>query len=276
MLYDPKTGEIREIKDISTEVTFNTIKNASDVVLVAHADEFAKQTKNDFYVDGSPNKNYLYDMIINSAAFTGNDQGYIVPVSAIHDVSVKVKNPTRSKNYPELGVFMLRQLDNPNPLPCVAGLIDSQGVFWSLSKQLLPRIPEMYPGVNVNDKVSIPDSMAWDGYQQLVGNNLILADPLVAIYPSLIDPVTGEGYTEVDDWTEKAPPLTSNVQAERNELQKINSKIAALAYQRIMDEKNGPKKTGLVYVTLGEVAKENGLPFYILDESSRHLSFIKR
>jgi len=206
--------------------------------------------------------------MVNSIGFYSGDsseEGVRIPLVGLTVEYVsKVKNPTGSTEYPEVGMVMLRVLNDPRPVPLVVGLIDAQGAFQPFNTLLLTMSPEMYPHINEDEVIAVSSNITWEEYRQQVEKSYFIVEPLVGISPYVIDPDTGVGYVEVDRSTLIKTPLPPKVQDERTKLLLNNTILASLNYSNLIG-KTPPKKTGVAYAELEKLAIENGLPYFILD-----------
>jgi hypothetical protein len=247
MLYDPKTGEIREIRDISTEVTFNTTSDASRVVLAMHTAEYENQ--DELYKQLSPNgilSDFTYKMQLDKVTAAGNmDEGSRIGFGAKVAEYVKIKSPIDSIDFPEVVVAMLMQYGNKRPVPYAIGINNQEGGFTSFYNTASLRSASDATPIERIDNVQ---KMNLNQIRPLIAENIIQVSPLFAR-----NPTNTTVYTEPADQF-KPDGISSQVLAERRRLLNFNL--------------TGQARLGYEYLKSGEAANQTGAVYSALEQMS--------
>jgi hypothetical protein len=242
MLIDKK-GIKKEIKDISTEITFNSVKDASNTVFAMHAAEFANQEALHTILSVPKNSNYL--QYINSVVYSGSvDEGTYVSTVGLPAEYIKVKSPLgEAAKFPEVGMAMLEVYGDERPVPMILGIFDTQGNFAPFYDTISENEAETYPVTK--KEIDAPQLMHWDAFQKLIGDNIVSTSFLYEIMPT-----TSAKFTEPEGDNNPANHLSIAAKQERKRLLQLNLKQGEAGYQYMQGRKDRPKLAGNMYADL--------------------------
>jgi hypothetical protein len=271
MLYDQNTGEIREIKDISTDVTFATTEDASNVVLAMHAAEFANQEQ--LKKDMSPGalaKDGAWQKQFSNGNLGGSGNIYEGSGVNFHGLVIEfvtVKSPSRSEKYPAVGVAMTAVFGDPRPVPVVLGIFDTQGSFVFLSDIITTIATDNFPNTRTYDVLG-SGSPSWGDLQQMLKGRPISCNPLLTRDRSNQTQYNLPLYGYV-------PQRPADVVAEIQAIIQSGLPQAGVEYDLVTDETPNPTQIGLRMRELEESMQDRGMEnFYFLD-TTYNLEVIK-
>jgi hypothetical protein len=265
MTYDPKTGVIKEIKNMSTEIVFNNTNDASKIVLAIHVAEFADQNKlHEDVTPGNTESDFGYNMAVNQASATDNGSGSILEIVGIPIELVKVKSPLEPSSLNVIGVAMLKVYGNQRPVPLGVGFFNSSGKFFSIYSEQLQFSPDSFK----HNATHVPlAGVSWVEFQQTVISNILVIDPLYAV-----DPATRADYQE---GLGKYDPegVSPEVVAERQRLIPLQALQAEYGYAYLRSD-NRENQTGFLYAGYEAAYLADGHSNFILIDTRSRLRIV--
>lgn len=256
MIYDTRTGEVKEIENIFTKVTFNTPEDSSKIVRELHADEYASQTREDF-LPGRLSEIQAYVKAVDRVSYRGPmDKGTMIPLLGTVDEVVNVKYPLESDKFDSMSLMMVRVLDNSEPIPVVLGVFSNDGSFYSFYEQSsqgsvdAPR----------ERKYQSLESLPWFTLQGRLKGNIVYLTPFYAL--------TEASSTILDD--ESGPyvveSISPTVVQERNRLLQLVAELAKYGEKvgLLHDYKLG--NVGSAYSEVRQLYQGDGkAPYFFVD-----------
>ena len=218
-----KDGVTKEVKDISTDVTFKNMEDAGDIFKVLYAEAISHFDRLDFFPVG------LYDVIYTQRVDASRWQKLIqsesckseaISVVGIPRAFVKVKNPVNYPGYPELGVAFMEVNGYFGLVPVVIGAFDESGSFSNTLNNMRNLKPQDYHNDRSGPDNSLNPIMTgqydWKDLQKVLENNILDYYTLISTHPDESDNLK-YGHATFD-------PITPEMEELRDKLIKLQAK----------------------------------------------------
>ena len=176
-----KDGVTKEIKDISTDVVFQTMEDAGNIFEALNAEAINKFGRLDFF----PNGPYapLYAGMVDSSRLkpldsTGSGLSQILDIVAIPRYFARINSPVKSSHFQDLTVAFTQVNGYPGLVPVPVGAYDTNGFFVSKINGVRNYKPSEYLGEVPGAKRTLPPTFAaqftWLEVQNLLKDNIMV------------------------------------------------------------------------------------------------------
>ncbi len=241
-----KDGVTKEIKDISSDVTFKNMEDAGDIFKVLYAEAISKFKRIDFFPDGPYDSVYAY--IIDTCYLipmdgVGTRKSESIVVAGKVLFFAQVDNPVKSSDMPRLAVAFMEVNDYPGLVPVVVGAFDKENHFSSIINGQRNYRTREFQGLSGGTNMSLPPTFAihyaWDEIRSLLRDNILVFRTPFSVPPEELDNLV---YLR-----DKNDPITPNMEVLRDELILFQAKHMGAAGAEIRRTQKPPlPKTGIL------------------------------